>query len=128
MKIEKTVLFMILGVAVLARFPLSATGEDRLAFMPPHPDLPAKLKEKGLPWPMFLTDPVLRSRGLDNPPGTPKQMSGTIKTLAVLVQFSDNTASATATFFDNLIFAQPPANSVRDYFDQISSVPWTSLL
>ena len=43
----------------------------------------------------------------------------TFRVLAILVKFSDNDSSVSATFFDSLVFGNT-ANTVRDYFDEIS--------
>ncbi len=43
----------------------------------------------------------------------------TFRVLAILVKFSDNDSSVSATFFDSLVFGST-ANTVRDYFDEIS--------
>lgn len=53
---------------------------------------------------------------------TAKRSSGAITTfriLAILVQFSDNASSISASFFDSLVFSSS-GSSVRDYFDEIS--------
>ena len=43
----------------------------------------------------------------------------TFRVLAILVKFSDHDSSVSATFFDSLVFGST-ANTVRDYFDEIS--------
>ncbi len=43
----------------------------------------------------------------------------TFKVLAILVKFSDNDSSVSATFFDSLVFSST-GSTVRDYYDEIS--------
>ena len=111
-----------------------------LAQMPPHPELINKIKsglietphllkniekyrEKGIdaPW----KDESLEKQQADNlssygknfgPASTP---AGNYNALAIMVEFSDNAASTSAAYFDNLLFDQSPG-SMWDYFKEVS--------
>lgn len=92
-----------------------------LSPMPPHPDLIDKLKEEGRRLPLFITDPsILIEKGIDQPTGSPLRPTGNYSLLALLVEFTDKFPSVAPVSFDTLIFAAPPANSVTDYYDEIS--------
>ncbi len=110
------------------------------AQMPPHPELIEKInsgvidtphllkniekyREKGIdaPW----KDESLEKQVADNfnsfgrkfgPASTP---TGNFNALAIVVEFSDNASSTTATYFDNMLFAQS-SGSMWDYFKEVS--------
>ncbi len=52
-------------------------------------------------------------------PSKAPQATGTFKALAIMVQFSDNSAATPAAYFDSLLF-DSTGNTVRDYYHQIS--------
>jgi len=94
--------------------------------MPAHPDLQKRIQtwqRQGITLSPFLADPNFKQKkGIDQaaPQKFGKQPPSPFKALVLLVEFTDNPSSVGATFFDNLIFAAPPANSVRDYFSDLS--------
>lgn len=92
------------------------------AAMPPHPHLKNKI-DSGQ-----LKDPSTKLLPVSTPQGMPRKMplmsqsptlSGTFKTLCILVDFSDNTASTSALKFDSLIFVGT-TTSVHKYYDEVS--------
>lgn len=112
-------------LAVLAPFPRAGFASTPATFgaMPPHPSLLEKIARGEVVLPQFMTDPeVARSMSIDYSPTGPRALTGTIKALAVLVEFSDKAHTVTASFFDTLIFAAPVAGrgSVRDYYREVS--------
>jgi immune inhibitor A len=91
--------------------------------MPPHPRLKEAIERGEVSLPRFMTDPDLaHTTGVDRSQGRVQALTGSINTLAVLVDFSDKVHTVSATFFDSLIFAAPVAGrgSVWDYYDEIS--------
>ncbi len=106
-----------------APLPEAAPSPAGLQAMPPHPRLWEKFDQGEISLPRFITDPAYaRSLGIDQPRGRPRSLTGTLNALAVVVEFSDNTHTVTASFFDTLIFAAPVAGrgSVRDYYSDVS--------
>ncbi len=106
-----------------APLPEAAPSPAGLQAMPPHPRLWEKFARGEISLPRFITDPAYaRSLGIDQPRGRPRSLTGTLNALAVVVEFSDNTHTVTASFFDTLIFAAPVAGrgSVRDYYSDVS--------
>jgi M6 family metalloprotease-like protein len=93
--------------------------------MPPHPDLLEKIKAGEVPEPAFFKNiEELRARGVDTPVAVAiaRQIaSGELKTnfnaIAILVDFSDNTSSVSATYFDNLLFGTG-TGTLRDYWEE----------
>jgi M6 family metalloprotease-like protein len=70
-----------------------------------------------------MTDPTFFERkGINQPTHRLNQPSGAINALAVVVDFSDNVHTVTASYFDSLIFDPPVSGrgSVRDYYDEVS--------
>jgi M6 family metalloprotease-like protein len=104
-----------------------------LLAMPPHPSLEGLIAQGQVKIPGFYIDPamiatraaskaaakaVLAQAGISQAP-----LSGSIKALAVVVDFSDKVHTVTATYFDTLMFAAPVASglgSVRDYYNKVS--------
>ena len=96
---------------------------NAVQLMPPHPRLHNEIAKGSVQIP----DPVEKSFLLSNSGynalgDEPKALSGTIRSLAVLVDFNDKIKTVNATFFDSLLFAAPVSGrgSVRDYFSEIS--------
>ena len=91
--------------------------------MPPHPRLYNQIKSGLIKLPS-LSDSSLSSTnaGFNATGEEPKTLSGSIRALAVLVDFSDKVKTVDATFFDSLLFEAPKTGrgSVRDYFSEIS--------
>ncbi len=113
----EVMLLVFLATAIVGSAPAIIHPGPRL--MPPHP----RLWENGMLQsiePGFADTEIpfgFNAAGLQ-----PRSLTGSIKALAVLVEFSDKAHTVTATKFDSLIF-DPPANgigSVRDYFNEIS--------
>ena len=95
--------------------------------MPPHDRLQEGIDKGLIGLPNFLRDPELAVQLGINQPFRQKEpqavpLTGTIRALAVLVDFSDKTHTVTASFFDSLVFAAPVPGrgSVRDYFAEVS--------
>jgi M6 family metalloprotease-like protein len=93
--------------------------------MPPHPELLEKIKAGEIEEPAFFKNiEELRSRGIDTPVAVPiaRQIaSGELKAnfnaIAILVDFSDNTSSVSASYFDNLLFGTG-TGTLRDYWEE----------
>ncbi len=104
---------------------LASTSELPHA-MPPNPLLYDRIKRGEVKLPIFMTNPTLaqsvglEAAGLGSASTTP--ISGSIRVLAVAVDFSDKVHTVTASAFDRLIFAAPVNGygSVNDYFNEIS--------
>ncbi len=93
------------------------------SYMPPHPRLWDKIERGEVRLPRFMTDPGwARSVGIEGAGSRPRQLLGTLKVLAVALDFSDNVHTVVASFFDTLMFAAPVAGrgSVRDYYNEVS--------
>jgi large repetitive protein len=100
--------------------------------VPPHPDLKDKIKSGKVKLPRFMRDRAwaasvgIEGAGKVTPLGAPAPQAapptGTIKMLAVAVDFSDKVHTVTASAFDSLLFALPVAGpgSMRDYYSEIS--------
>ncbi|MDD2901286.1 MAG: M6 family metalloprotease domain-containing protein [Syntrophales bacterium] len=109
-----------------------------LLAMPPHPSLKGLLAQGEMRLPSFYTDPARRTeraaakravaKAVAAATGTESAaaktpLTGSIKALAVVVDFSDKVHAVTPTFFDSLLFAAPIASglgSVRDYYNKVS--------
>lgn len=80
---------------------------------PPNPRLYARIARGELRIPRALTDQV---------PVRPRALTGSVKVLAVLVDFADKPQTVAASYFDSLLFAAPVTGrgSARDYFAEIS--------
>ena len=99
---------LVLGIALIGAPPRVGVRSSGPHLMPPHPDLVEAAKNAGKTLPTFLSvDRVSRPEGPlapNAPNSAAPPASGTFKTLAILVQFSDNLAQADPTYFDNLLF------------------------
>jgi immune inhibitor A len=111
--------------------------------MPPNPRLLEDIKQGRIQLPLFMQHPeIARQKGINDPwvlraPPEYVPLSGNIRALAVLVDFSDKVSTVTPGFFDTLIFAPPVTGlgSVADYFKEVSygqvdiiTVNWPSWL
>jgi len=121
------VAFVALVVLVLpvlfGAIPGLASPQGAPQAMPPHPQKLREWQQQGRSLPPFLTDPAFFQRkGINQSAAHPSQLTGTINALAVVVDFSDNVSTVTASFFDSLIFAPPVSGlgSVRDYYAEVS--------
>ncbi|MHB8068525.1 MAG: M6 family metalloprotease domain-containing protein [Desulfobaccales bacterium] len=109
-----------------------------LQAMPPHPSLEGLITQGEVRVPSFYTDPVRRTeraaakRAVAQAaaaatgaaaPVAQAPLTGSIKALAVVVDFSDKVHTVTAAYFDSMIFAAPIASglgSVRDFYNKVS--------
>lgn len=117
-----------------------ASGADRgipprqtfpFAPMPPRPCLLEELQQAGQPLPYLLRETAaLRQRGLNQGPqhvdaagrlvpGPIARPQGSLRALALLVQFTDKPAQVGASYFDTLVFGAG-TGAVRDYYRQVS--------
>ncbi len=87
---------------------------------PPNPRVLERIARGQVRAPRVLTNraPARVRRA----PASPRALLGTVRALAVLVDFSDKVSTVDASYFDSLLFAAPVAGrgSVRDYFDEVS--------
>ncbi len=131
MKFAVRILSIVLLLALVGQyFPLGPSQpvlqNEAPQLMPPYPGLYDKIKKGEVELPRFMTDPAwarsvgLEAAGVDAASRSP--LSGQIRVLAVLIDFSDQIHVTTATAFDSLIFQAPQINfgSVRDYFYEVS--------
>ena len=121
------VAFVALVVLVLpvlfGAIPGLASPQGAPQAMPPHPQKLREWQQQGRRLPSFMTDPAFfQSKGINQSAAHPSQLTGTINALAVVIDFSDNVSTVTASFFDSLIFAPPVSGlgSVRDYYAEVS--------
>ncbi|MEW6659882.1 MAG: M6 family metalloprotease domain-containing protein [Thermodesulfobacteriota bacterium] len=109
-----------------------------LPAMPPHPSLKGLVAQGEVRLPAFYADPARRTERAAAKmavakaaaaatgtvsPAAKTPLVGSIKALAVVVDFSDKVHTVTATYFDSLIFAAPLASglgSVRDFYNKVS--------
>lgn len=90
--------------------------------MPPSPILEERIEKGLIDEPAVLAEGnALLTQGIDNPQMTVKR-TGTIRALAVVVDFNDKVRTVQASYFDTLIFAAPVIGrgSVKDFFDEVS--------
>ncbi len=101
---------------------------------PPHPRLMEQVAAQKATAPYFMANlDAMHAKGIctgehavdwkvkDNRRSlqASSQVTGNYRILALLVHFSDNTSSVSASFFDTLLF-QTSSGSVRDYYNEIS--------
>nr|MBN2277683.1 M6 family metalloprotease domain-containing protein [candidate division Zixibacteria bacterium] len=93
--------------------------------MPPNPVTLEQHLRAGKALPYYLDQrPMLLSRGIGAAskkliPTSKASISGQFRALAILIQFSDKTASVAAENFDTLLFVDK-ANTVRNYYYTVS--------
>jgi immune inhibitor A len=119
------VLLLAALLLVPATVPLALSAAPAADLMPPHPDVKEKIKRGEVEEPRGHDRIGLdaAAEGLATPDAiTPTALTGSIRALAVLVDFSDKVNTVQASFFDSLIFAPPGAGrgSVSDYFSEVS--------
>ena len=117
---------------LLAAAVLLATTPAQAA--PPHPDLLDRIETGKADMPFYLANlKAMHEKGVStgkglrpDPDGVLKlvptkspSVAGTFKVLAILVEFSDNPASVSASYFDSLLF-DSLGNSVRNYYGEAS--------
>ncbi len=117
---------LLLFSLVFQSVPAYAAQPESPQLMPPNPRLYEKIAKGEVSLPSFMTNPaVARSRGLEAAGvdgANLAPLKGTVRVLAVAVDFSDNTHLVNVSAFDKLLFAAPVngIGSVRDYYDEIS--------
>lgn len=86
--------------------------------MPPHPRLRDQIQTGAVRVPTVTAS----SARVPSTVRAPSALTGSIKALAVLVDFSDKVKTVQASYFDSLIFAAPVVGrgSVRDYYGEVS--------
>ncbi len=102
--------------------------------VPPHPDLQARQASDiaaGRQVSALPSSATMHALGIDTPDdfflqpaaakgsGHRSPVAGPFKILALLVDFSDNTSSSAASYFDSMLYHET-GSSVRHYFDEIS--------
>ena len=88
--------------------------------MPPNPRLYERIAQGQVRAPRVSTGRI--PARLRRAPARPGALTGSVRALAVLVDFNDKPAVVTANYFNTLLFAAPVAGrgSLRDYFDEVS--------
>lgn len=95
-----------------------ADGPPQL--MPPHPDLLERARRGEIQLPEFVTSPIRRAeRGIDQPQEPSVVPQGIFRTLAILVEFTDNPHQVGATYFDTLLFGNT-FGTLPHYYDATS--------
>lgn len=88
------------------------------SIVPPPPQVVEKLQQEGRPLPDLLSYKATPN------PARRRSLQGTVKLLAILVDFSDVSGTVTnwTAFNNNLLFGAPVSGrgSVRDYYDEIT--------
>lgn len=107
---------------------LLAPMSSRSFGMPPHQDLEDKIRLGEVEMPQHLLDPLfMQEMGIDRPTLHPVNQVypagagpvGSYNALVLLVEFSDNSASVNASFFDTLVFINQQG-CVRHYYQEVS--------
>ena len=91
--------------------------------MPPHPRVVEEIREGISRLPARQPEEEPRPEWVGNPLAEkPVKLSGEIRALAILVDFSDRPKTTKAGFFDQFIFARPgkDGRSVNSYYDEVS--------
>ncbi len=101
--------------------PIARADRAPARAMPPHPNVEEKIRRGEIQAPQ-MTDQIAPDAQQADGALAPEALTGSIRALAVLVDFSDRVSSVQATFFDSLIFAPPVPGrgSVSDYFNEVS--------
>lgn len=111
--------FLVLLLPASSAGQLNAAADPPPGFMPPSPDLLARVARGEATLPEIITNPEMRrALGVDQPPAL-IQPSGSWRAIALLVHFTDNQAATGATYFDTLLFANS-AGTMRDYYQEVS--------
>ena len=101
----------------------------------PHPELMEKIKNNEISEPYYLShiednyakgintfwksEKLLPSKSMSRIVGPEKTPTGSWNALMILVQFSDQTSSVSATEFDTKMF-DPAAGTLRNYYSKVS--------
>jgi immune inhibitor A len=113
-------LFLVLAAAALAGGDSPAPASVASGVAPPNPRLFERIArgETRVPGLSAHQAPARARRA----PARPHALTGTVRALAVLVDFADKPHTAAASNFDTLLFALPVTGrgSLRDYFAEIS--------
>lgn len=98
------------------------------AAIPPSPELQTRLDNQDVQMPYYLEHQAeLQARGLNEPNRIPyfddfiarHRLDDVFKVLVILVDFSDNTSSANASYFDNLLFGNSQG-TMPHYFNEVT--------
>jgi len=111
------------GIAVLSLFIWTLLMLPAVA-SPPNPGLVKAIQDGKIATPYYLLHKSeLNGRGIDNPGRAAafesSNYTGTFNILAILIQFSDKPAQATATSFDTLLFTNQQG-SLRHFYNAVS--------
>ena len=88
----------------LVQLQVSESGNS-VFLMPPHPKLYDEIQNGLVKKPEPVEKSLLLSSSIHDMSGSePKALSGTIRSLAVLVDFNDKVKTVNATFFNSLLF------------------------
>ncbi len=130
MKFAARIFSFVLLLSLMGQYspgiPSQLTSQPELPHaMPPYPGLYDEIDRGEVTLPRFMTDPIwAQTVGLEaaSVNGSTAPLTGSIRVLAVLVDFNDKVRSVSAGAFDTLLFAPPTIGlgSVRDYFSEIS--------
>jgi M6 family metalloprotease-like protein len=93
--------------------------------MPPHPDLLEKIKAGEVPEPPFFKNiEILREKGIDTPTAiaivrqiAAGDLKANFNAIAILVDFTDNTSSVAASYFDTLLYGTG-TGTLQDYWEE----------
>jgi M6 family metalloprotease-like protein len=115
------VFFLFIGQIIFLAGSSEALNK-RGTLMPPHPFLWERYLKGEISLPAGITDKSGGFKEFDHVASAQSGLTGSVRALAVLVDFSDKVKTVQATFFDSLIFTAPVVGrgSVRDYFNEVS--------
>jgi immune inhibitor A len=114
-----SVLLLAAVLLSLVIIPAAAAPSD-FGAMPPNPRLRDKIQRGELRVPQM--DQANTDMQRSEAAVAPAALTGPVRALAVVVDFSDNVQTVEAAFFDSLIYAGPVAGrgSVADYYSEVT--------
>jgi M6 family metalloprotease-like protein len=121
----RRILSIVLLAAVLLSLsvvPTTQSAPPAAEAMPPHPRLDKLIQSGALQVPQMVDQVDEGALRMEATAAAPAALTGQIRALAVLVDFSDKVHTVQASYFGSLIFAAPVAGrgSVRDYYNEVT--------
>ena len=121
----RRILSIVLLAAVLLSLSVVPTTQSAplaAEAMPPHPHLDELIQSGALQVPLMMDQIDEGALRMEATAAAPAALTGQIRALAVLVDFSDKVHTVQANYFGSLIFAAPVAGrgSVRDYYNEVT--------
>ena len=121
---RRSLSILLLAAVLLSLTVVPTTQSAPLAAeaMPPHPRLDELIQSGALQVPQMMDQIDEGALRMEATAAAPAALTGQIRALAVLVDFSDKVHTVQASYFGSLIFAAPVAGrgSVRDYYNEVT--------